>query len=314
MTHLRDSFFKFILLVLIGVSASVALSKSAISTTAGIGFTSNANLEDLNPDNDLILQLRARATIPKNNDNWRFALSYWAYISQSANDHLRWSAEYEMPTKLKFKNNFKWVVGLWGQNYLKGSPANNEENFDLIGAKTYLFTETEINNKLSWYTEAGYSFRRFSYFANRLDHQISFLNEVEIELNTNHTLTPWLEILLVTSSDPIYSKSVSSVGTLWRWRAAPNFKTELDLVVKNSRFPNRTVSTSTEIAVKRGRYRSSTLDDAEVHNFLQIGMTALKSVGSLEYGAMLMLTQQASRSGFEDYKEEFLLAFANYQF
>lgn len=310
MGHLRQ----IILLILISASGSVVFSKPSVTTTAGIGFTSNANLEDINPDSDLIVQLRARGTIPKNDDSWRFAVSYSDYLSHSANDHLRWSAEYEKPTKLKIKNYLKWAVGLWGQTYLKGSPANNEENFDWFGARTYVFTEADITPKFNWYGEAGYSFRRFSYFANRLDHQINILNEIAIALDTSHTLTPWAELLFVTSTDPVYSKSVFSIGTTWRWKMKTDFRTELDLIVKNSGFPNRTVSTSTEIAVKRGRYRSSTLDDREVHNFLQIGMTALKSVGSLEYGATLTLTQQASRSGFEDYKEEFLLGFANYQF
>jgi hypothetical protein len=305
---------KHLCLIVITVWPFLGYAKPNMTTTAGIGFTTNANLEDANPKNDFILQLRARGTIPKNSDSFRYSLGYSDYIAQSMNDHLNWRAEYEKPTKLKIKNFFRWVMGLWGQNYLQGSPATSEENFDWVGARTYLFTETEINAKLNWYFEAGYSFRRFSYFANRLDHQISFLNEVGINLNADHNITPWLELAFVTSSDPIYSKSVFSIGTLWRWKTAANFRTEFDLVVKNSTFPNRSVSTSTDIAVKRGRYRSSTLDDREVHNFLQIGATAIKSVGLLEYGATLMLTQQGSRSGFENYNEEFLLAFANYQF
>lgn len=305
---------KFFLLLLLSVPTSQVSAKPNVTTTAGIGFTSNANFEDRDPDSDLILQLRARGTIPQDNNSWRLALSYSDYLQQSANDHLYWRSEYEMPTKLKIKNYLKWAVGLWGQHYLQGSPASNEENFDWIGAKTRLFTEHDINSKLNLYSEGGYAFRRFSYFSNRLDHQTNLLNELVIEINARHSITPWLEFSFVTSSNPLYSKSLFSLGTSWRWQKSSNFRTEIDFMVRNSRFPNRTVSTSTEIAVKRGRYRTSTLDDREVHNFLQISMSALRSFTPLEYGANLTLTRQSSLSGFEDYNEEFLLAFASYQF
>jgi hypothetical protein len=269
---------------------------------AGLGYTNNANYEDSNTDSDLYLWLRDFSS-HTDKSNFTVWLSYKDYLKESQNDVFNWRGG--LNTSASFMHLDTWNVdfGVGGQHFTTSSPGTTEENFGYLFAEMSLIKPIEIGSNAELSLEPGYQIKGYSDLGNRIDHRVFFLANLELELNEQHTLSPYLEVGVIFSSDSLYTRNYFSLGTDWLWTPRTDLQIGAGINLRYTTYPNRTVSTRTIVSGKRNSFRTVSQDESETHSYTQLQSFVVKKISLCDLKGLVYLASQNSKSGFENYTE-----------
>jgi hypothetical protein len=269
---------------------------------AGLGFTNNANFEEVDKDSDFYYLLRGSGTYIANPLTYAASLSYRGFMDETQQNVFNYHFQTFIPITIASDPEWDLDVGIGGQNYTKEAPGTTEESFDNVFLETGLTKAMEVEGAdLS--LEPRYELKSFPGFAGRIDHTLSFGALVDWAMRTGQTLEPFVELGFVRSNQELYTRTYFELGTDWGHFYRSDLKGELSFMTRFSTYPNRTVSDQTVVANKRGRIISGNQDSKESQTFTQIGYSVAKIKGSSEFKAGINASSQDSKSGTADYSE-----------
>lgn len=284
-----------------------------VKPQAGLGYTSNANYEDSDEDSDFYLFLRNSTTFFDDTKTWNFWVSYKTYAEEKQNDAFTWRLGHEFPRS--FGNALLDVrLSLGGQHYTGENPGTTEDGFDYIYGEGALGKTKSLKSDVEVSFEGGYQFKSFTRFHGRWDHTLFFNTQMDWLINSRQTLSPFGEFAIVLSNDSLYRKNYFEFGVDWRNEISKDLKILLGFLTRFSTFPNRTVTQTTAVSRKRGVAKFSTQEENETQTLVQLKGSLVKMFKDVELTGSLLLNNQNSKSGFEDYTELSLLGFASFTF
>jgi hypothetical protein len=284
-----------------------------IKPSAGVGFTNNANYEDGGEDSDFFLFLKNSATYSRDDRAWSAWLSYRAYMEEKQNDAFMWRLGTDSPKRLgREKFDLNWGFG--GQHYTGENPGTTEENFDYLYGEVYLGKDMPKKSDLETRFEGGYNVKNFTRFGGRWDHTLFATGLLDWDLNPRQTLSPYAELGLVFSNDSLYRKNYLEFGLNWRNEFRKDLHALLDFSTRFSTFPNRPVNAVTTVSRRRGVTRYESRTENETHSYVQLKGSLVKIWKEIELTGSLLVTNQSSKSGYEEYMEFSLLGFVSRTF
>jgi hypothetical protein len=307
---------------LIGLAASAPVLVPATATAtaasdfssalrAGLGFTSNASLSSVDADADALWLISGRGTWRATEAHlWALSVGYTDYFTASANDVLSVAASGSwLPDPRK---TLKLTGTLSLQEYPGGAPANTDVSFNSRGMAmgfedTVPLRFTRSGDSLTY--QGGYQLKWYD-GVDRTDHTLSVAGFWERPFSGDRTLEAGLELGMVPSSDPDYSRGYLELSAVYEGPLNRQWKILPMLSYRATGFTNRLTTTSTLVTRRRGsRAVSSTEDVKESYGTLHL---SAEGVYTLSPSTRLSLTpaviSQSSRSGTQDYSAVELLA------
>lgn len=276
--------------------------------SAGVGFTNNANFEDGGEDSDFYLFLRNSATFSRGDSAWSVWLSYRSYLEETQNDAFTWRLGTDYPQRLG-RERFDLNWGLGGQHYTGENPGTTEENFDYLYGEVYLGKDLSRTADLETRLETGYNVRNFTRFGGRWDHTLFATGLMDWSVSPQRTLSPYAELGIVVSNDSLYRKNYLEFGLNWRDQVRKDLHYLLGISTRFSTFPDRSVSQTTAVSKRRGVTRYESRRENETHSYVQLKGSVVKIWKEIEFTGSLLVTNQSSKSGYEEYMEFDLLGF-----
>ncbi|MEK7355944.1 MAG: hypothetical protein AAB250_05815, partial [Bdellovibrionota bacterium] len=238
---------KFFIGTLIMTSlASIAAAQTSSRNTADLGVTSNANLTKENPTSDTYVRLTTSNTLVRGDDNFGLRLGYVDYFSESSNDlfSLRLSDR-------RTSSNWSYTGALFTNIYTGGSPGTTDNAFTNVGL------EAKGERSRPWSGAAleyggGYRLRVFPDLDGRNDHAAFALATLDREMTSKLALGATSEFGVLLSSLSEYSRIYFDLGGTVDYQLPDSWTLTGDLLLSQSYFLNRTVTTSTAVGRSRG--------------------------------------------------------------
>lgn len=284
-----------LLTTLFGFTAHAEMSSR---NSADIGFTDNANLATTNKESDMYYRLATNNQIPSGEHTFSFRLAYMDYLREHQNDYtsLTLQDSWGDPKRTYF------TAAIYGQWYPNGSSGTTESSFDSFGLNFLAGRDWKVANKYPGEFGAGYKLRYYPSFDGRNDHYGFGFASATHEVNRRLNVLGYGEGGTVYSSLPDYTKLFFELtGTVeyllphrWLWSS--------DLILGQSYFLDRSITTQTRVANKSGRARLRTETGNERYTNITLATEAMRTEKvNFKWGGGASVTNQSSRSGDQDY-------------
>jgi hypothetical protein len=270
---------------------------------AGLGFTNNANYEDSDTDSDFYLFLRNSLTHLGPGAETNLWLSYKAYFEEKHNSVFNWRLGRTWPKPTRSFGILDLDVAAGGQHYSGTAPGRTEESFDNIYAEVAASRTKILKPRTELRLEPGYQLKYFTDLHGRADHTLYFLGSLDWAISARSRLSPYGEFGLVFSNDSLFRRNYLEFGVGYTQPLRRDIDLNLSFMSRFSTFPNRTVSQETIVSRRRGQAKTASLEENETHTLVQLKGSLVKMVNNLELTGSLILNNQKSKSGFEDYSE-----------
>lgn len=306
---------KFLPALLLHLLYSLTVNASLVSRPqVGVGYTNNANLTAESPQSDYFWWLRESVSLLGPQERWNLWLNYRVYSKTTENDVFTFRFGHSETKRAERWGEYDWELALGGQLYTRGNPANSEENFDNFFFESNWFKNYSLRTGLSSSMEPGYMFKIFPHLSGRMDHQLSWIGTLDWTPKAQHLVSPYLEIGLVFSNQSLYNKNYLELGTNWNYQLQAGHKFQFNAFSRSSAFPSRKVSETTLVFKGKGNPRAVTMDEIETQSLFQMQAAYIRNLEKAELKAALQLTNQATRSGLDDYSELQLMGSFLYPF
>jgi hypothetical protein len=295
-------FSLLVIAVILVFSSPQANAELTARALAGLGFTNNANFEEVDKDSDFYYLLRGSGTYITDPLTYAASLSFRGFMEESQQSVFNYHFQTFLPVTIASDPKWELDFGIGGQNYTKEAPGTTEESFDNY------FLEAGLTKALTFggadlSLEPGYELKSYPGFSGRIDHTLSFEALVDWAFAKGQTLEPFIELGFVRSNQELYTRTYFELGSDWGHFYRSDLKGELSFMTRFSTYPNRTVSDQTVVSNKRGRIQSGMSDSNESQTFTQVGYAIAKIRDRSEYKAGINASSQDSKSGTANYSE-----------
>jgi hypothetical protein len=275
---------------------------------AGLGYTDNANLESSQEDSDLFMRISSLNNYRSGAHLLGLKLGLVDYFNENSNDAFSW----RMSDRWKDHVVTPWSFygALSGQQFLADESGLTETSFNYVGWDFSMDRAHSLNRKTELTFGPGLSGRYYtSHIAERSDHTVFGFAEIEHEFSDRLTFGGRTEIGWLVSSDENYSRTYFELSGNSGFALNRDWKWNSEIGFKRSHFTNRTASTETIVSARRGSVRTRTLTEMEAYTYGYLYTEFIRKLAqNLDLGLSLQHISQTSRSGFQDYSVDELLA------
>jgi hypothetical protein len=286
--------------------SSLAQAEFRSRNDIGLGFTTNANLEDRDPKSDFFARLVTNNVFTQANNRLGLKLGYQDYFAQNESDVFSWRLS---DTYSPRANGWSYTGALSGQQYPGGAPATTDVSFNNVGLEVSAEKSVLLTAASEFAFGPGFQIRRYGSDGGRTDPTLFGVADLSFDPRGPFEWGVRTELGFVFSSDADYSRAYFEVGGDGGYRLNDSWKLRGDLTLRYSSFFNRTVSETTVTTRARGKLVTSVRDEMEAYSLVTLGIEAMKTLSeSKSIGMALTHSQQTSRSGYQDYAATDLLA------
>jgi hypothetical protein len=292
-------------LVFLIVGAAAGASDWSSRNSFDFGMTTNANLSKELPVSDSFARATTSNTVPFGSQTLGLRLSYIDYFQQSQNDalSLRLSDIIARPG-----SRWKYSGALVSQTYTSGNPGITDYSFTNAGFDLGAARDSQLNGPTGLEIGGGYRFRSYPSFSHRNDHTLFGAGTLDFEVSEKISAGTTSELGLMISTLPEYTRIYFELGGSLDWDLPSQWEWSNDLLLSMSSFPGRTVTATTVVTQKRGG-SSKTLTGNESYSLFSFSSEIFrKQTETLKWGFGLYMTNQSSRSGYQDYSTTQALA------
>lgn len=288
---------KLIILTLATISTlSIAHAETTSRNSVEMGMTNNAYLTKTNPTSDTYLRLSTSNGLTRANDRFGLRASFTEYFKANENDlfSLRLSDR-------RTGGSWNYTGALFTNIYTAGAPGTTDNAFTNVGG------EFAVDRDKSWGSASlnyggGYRLRYFTDLDGRNDHTIFGMATFDKEVTAKLSLGAYTETGLLVSSLSEYSRLYFDIGGTLDYLLPADWTLSGDVMISQSYFLNRTVTTQTQVGRNRGVGVSGTRSSAETYSSFYLSAEGMRQqTAAFQWGGGIYMTNQASASGSLDY-------------
>ncbi|MCM2281665.1 MAG: hypothetical protein NDI61_07445 [Bdellovibrionaceae bacterium] len=280
---------------------------------ASLGMTDNANLEQTEEDSDFFLSLSSSNTYKEQKHLFGLRLGYVDYMNENINDAFSWrlSDRWQNST-----HSWAFTGALLGQKFTSSEPGITESAFDFIGWDFNAEREHDLNPRSKLNFGPGLSGRYYTGALTRSDHTLYGFIGIEHEATSRLLFGGRAELGFLGSSESEFSRryldlsanASVDLNSGWIWYN--------EVGLRQSYFTDRTASNDTIVGRLRGsRSAIGQRTDMERYSYVYLYTDATRKLAEdIDGGVSFRHSSQTSRSGFQDYSANELLAHASLTF
>lgn len=280
---------------------------------AGLGFTSNANLEETDKDSDFYYLVRGSASLTADPAYYAATVSFRGFLDQTSQNVVNFNVQSFIPTQIASSSNWEVDVGVGGQHYTNDSPGVTEDSFDNYFLTTGL-TKTLFIESTEVFVGPRYELRNYPDFDGRTDNIFAVESSLEWKFQKRHTIEPALALGFVSSSRDLYNRRYFELGADWSYYIKRDLLSKVSFLSRFSTYPDRTVSDPTAVSQRRGKGNANQGDDQETQTLTQLAGSVVKIRGNSEFKAEVSANTQKSKSATADYSELGFIVSAQFKF
>jgi hypothetical protein len=281
---------------------STSNSHADLKPEAGLGFTNNAYLTDVDEESDFFWRVGGTYTSKQGEHTPRIRLTYTDYFQEDPNDSLGWRiADHYQPRKRL--GEWSYRGSLFGRHYTQGSPGTTDLSYSHIGVDGSMEQERKLGGKalLTW--GPGAEIRKYLDNNSRNDISTFISATVDFETAPDLQFGTLANVGFVFSNQSDFSRMFLEAGG----NVTYNIKNEWDwfteIVLRRTHFTGRTVTDETTTSKARGKIvsvRSVETKESYTGVTVTTELSRIMSPSSRVSGELAIL-QQSSESGLQDY-------------
>ncbi|WP_373997950.1 hypothetical protein [Bdellovibrio bacteriovorus] len=287
------------------VFSSYALAEWSSRNRLEVGMTDNALRTDSEKEGDFFFLAGTSNkfySVPGHILGLR--LQYQDYNKTDTNDMLSFGVSDELDCFGYRTCEFE----LKGQEYVHGEPATTDSSFNNYAFAAAVTQSKDLRQSLTLDLSAGYEARSFSSLS-RFDNSIFGSATLGYDLTSQVYMEGYGEAGVILSSASEYSAFYIDMSILTDYTLNRYWNISAELGLKQTSFLSRDLTTETQVTRKNGKVVSQVDTSKETYSALYLSAEAMRHFTASSSGSFVLRSyQQRSRSGYQDYKENEILA------
>ena len=266
----------------------------------GIGYSDNAYQDDFNKKADSFTWLQTAARYELSDSTLTGYLNLRLFSKEDSNNSLNYSLRRK--SKLAYEN-LDLTLGLGGFSYFKSDVGSTDEAFTNFYLTAFVTKKYQVSKDFLVRLEPGTKVSSYPQIENRLD-LISFLRvDAAWDVQQDLEISPYFELGFLFSNKAYYARNYVDVGISLDDKLSQLYKFNIDLMVRNSGYPNRKVSQILDVPNRSGRVTSKSFDANESISLMQLSTMFVRTDEDRQLSVGLNYTNETSLSQLEHYKE-----------
>lgn len=267
-------------------------------------MTDNAQRTDANKESDFFWSLNSSNRFSSDGNLFGLRLGYRDYSRENSNDVLSWA----LSDEIKCLSGKTCEFTLKGQDYVYGEPGTTDDSFSNQAFSANVLQSRELRSRLSLDLSGGYEARNYPSLS-RFDNTFSFRATLGYDATAEWYLEANGETGLVLSSSSEFSAFYFEAAGLAEYQIDKLWNAAGELGLRQTSFLSRDLTTETQITRRNGRVVSLTDTSKELYSAIYISVEANRYLTeSQTAGVTLRNYSQRSRSGYQDYTENEIIA------
>jgi len=292
--------FKFLSLALILGLATVAKADWVYNRPeVGLGFSDNVYQDDFNKKSDGYTWFQFTSKYDAGDASWTGKI----YLNLYKTEYLNNYATYSLKRGSELSADTELFLNLGGLAYLKQDKGATDESYNNFYLSGYISKTVKEGSNYKINVEPGAKFIFYPHLDRRVDMIAYTSSDITWQTRSSTEINPYGEIGFVFSNQGYYSRRYISLGVMWNEQLSDNYSFTLDYYIRNTVYPNRTVSDILFTPNRKGRATVKGFDVHESTGLRQLSASITKSFLEYEVTGGLIYSAETSLSDLEKYRE-----------
>lgn len=265
----------------------------------GLGFSDNVYQDDFNKKSDSYMWLQFMTKYDAGDAQWTGRIYLNLYRSEYLNNYgtylLKRGSELSADTEL--------FLSMGGLSYLKQDKGSTDEAYNNFYLSAYISKKIKEGPDYKVSVDPGVKAISYPQLGRRLDVVAYVASDITWQTRSTTEINPYGEVGFVFSNQGYYSRRYFALGVVWTEKLQENFSFSLDYYMRNTVYPNRTVSDILFTPNRSGRATGKAFDLHESVGLRQLSASLTKSFLEYELTGGLIHAAETSLSDLERYSE-----------
>jgi hypothetical protein len=292
--------FKPVLFLFILISTTVARADWVYNRPeVGLGFSDNVYQDDFNKKSDAYTWFQFTSKYDAGDSTWTGRIYLNLYKSEYLNNY----AMYSLRRGSEISADTEMFLSLGGLAYLKQDKGATDESYNNFYLAGYISKTVKEGSNYKINVEPGAKFITYPHLDRRVDMTAYVGSDITWQTRSTTEINPYGEIGYVFSNQGYYSRRYVALGVMWNEKLHDNYSFTLDYYIRNTVYPNRTVSDILFTPNRTGRATGKAFDIHESIGLRQLSASITKSFLEYELTAGYIYAAETSLSELEKYRE-----------
>ncbi len=265
----------------------------------GLGFSDNVYQDDFNKTSDAYTWLQFMSKYDAGDATWTGKLYINLYKAEFLNNY----AVYSLQRGSELSSDTELFLALGGLSYLKQDKGSTDESYNNFYLSGYVSKNIKEGSNYKIKVEPGTKFISYPQLERRLDTIAYVGTDVSWQTRSTTEINPYGEIGFIFSNKGYYSRRYFALGVTWNEKLSDNYSLSFDYYMRNTVYPNRTVSDILFLPNRNGRATGKGFDIHESIGLRQLTASITKSFLEYELTGGLIHAAETSLSDLEHYSD-----------